>query len=122
MTPTSDLSPISTLKVLHSPWFYVCYGSRESRNTGDGFVVQTYSDLYRLLTDETDDKTEQVVYLCSKLKDGRMAFRRVVALRPVPYAGMHALELDDGQIVLWVDGKMHGRIYIEIGERVSLVD
>ncbi|MGF6261834.1 hypothetical protein OKW49_002762 [Paraburkholderia youngii] len=122
MTPTSDLSPISTLKVLNSPWFYVCYGSRDSRRTGDGFMVQTYSDLYRLLTEITDDKTEQDVYICSKVKGGQMAFRRVVALRPVRCTDMHAFQLEDGQIVLWVDGKMDGRIFTEIGPPVSLVD
>jgi hypothetical protein len=122
MTTTSDLSPISTLIVLRTPWFYVCYGSREDRGTGNGFVVQTYSDLYRLLTEEADGKTEQVVYICSKIKEGRVAFRRVVALRPVPYPDMHAFELEDGQILLWVEGKMEGRIYIEIGTPVSLVE
>ena len=122
MTPTSDLSQISTLIVLSTPWFYVCYGSRDDRGAGNGFVVQTYSDLYRLLTEEADEKTEQVLYICSKIKEGRVAFRRVVALRPVPYPDTHAFELEDGQIVLWVEGKMDGRIYIEIGAPVSLVD
>ncbi|MGF6698227.1 hypothetical protein OKW38_002839 [Paraburkholderia sp. MM5496-R1] len=117
----SNSSPTSPMKV-SGPWFYVCYGSREGRGMGDGFVVQTYSDLYKLLTEESADKTEADVYICSKEKGGPMAFRRVVALRPVRSPDMHAFELEAGQVVLWVDGKTSAKAYIEIGGRVSLVD
>ncbi|WP_429460309.1 hypothetical protein [Paraburkholderia sp. JPY465] len=115
-------SSLKSLLKLGGPWFYVCFGSREGRGMGDGFVVQTYSDLYKLLTEESADKTEADVYICSKERGGRMALRRVVALRPVGSPNMHAFELEDGQVVLWVDGKTSATVYIEIGGRVSLVD
>lgn len=122
MTSTSELSPILPLKIPGLPWFYVCYGSREGQGAEGGYVVQTFSDLYKLLTDETDDKPEPVVYLCSKEKGGRMTFRRVLALRPVQYTNTHAFELEDGHAVLWVEGKAGARVCIEVGATVSLVD
>lgn len=122
MTPENELKPISFFKIPSTPWFYVCYGAQKGPGSGGGYVVQTYSDLYRLLTGETDDKIEPVVYLCSSEKGGRMSFRRVVALRPARRPDMHAFELEDGQAVLWVDGETRATAYIEIGGRVSLVE